>query len=122
MTDAPTEMDETFACDLNALTPQERDHHVALAQTLFGSLVDARELENGYALRLPDAPDTLATVADFIAHDRRCCPFFSFGVEVGAHGGPIWLRITGARGVKQAFVAELGDLVPDAIASAAGMR
>ena len=104
---------EEFACDLFALTDAEREHHVAMSTALFGSMAEARELEHGYAMRLPDAPDTLLKLADFIALDRKCCPFFHFRVDVEPHGGPVWLTITGADGVKEPLKAELLGLLPD---------
>lgn len=111
-----------FACDLFALTDAEREHHVAMSAALFGSMVEARELDHGYTMRLPDAPDTLAKLADFIALDRKCCPFFHFSVDVEPHDGPIWLKITGADGIKLPLQAELLGLLPDHVARQAGMR
>ena len=121
MSEQIQEMTEEFACDLFALTDAEREHHVAMSAALFRSMVEARELENGYAMRLPDAPDTLAKLADFIALDRKCCPFFHFRVDVEPYGGPIWLKITGADGIKLPLQAELLGLLPDGVARQAGM-
>ena len=40
--------------------------------------------------------------------ERKCCPFFDFGIEVARESGPVWLRLSGRRGVKdflsQAFL------------------
>jgi hypothetical protein len=113
-----------FACDLTALTPDEREHHIAHSAELFGAVPEGRELTDGFALRAPDGPDTLATlvnVADFIALDRRCCPFFRFAVVVEPYGGPIWLHITGEPGIKPVLAAELGGLLTEAVAQQAGI-
>lgn len=115
-------MDDEFACDLTALTPDEREHHIAASARLFGSMLEGRELADGFALRVPDGPDTLAALADFIEHDRRCCPFFRFTLVVEPHGGPIWLHITGAPGIKLPLAAELGGLLPDAVARQVGIE
>lgn len=121
MSEPKDETTEEFACDLFALTDAERENHMAMSTALFGSMVEACELEHGYAMRLPDAPDTLAKLADFIALDRKCCPFFHFRVDVEPHSGPIWLTITGADGIKQPLQAELLGLLPDDVARQAGM-
>src|SRR5262249_25693712 len=48
-----THPDEGFACDMRALTKAERTQHGALARELFAAVLEKRELEDGYALRLP---------------------------------------------------------------------
>jgi hypothetical protein len=121
MSEQVQETTEEFACDLFALNDAEREHHMTMSTALFGAMLEARELANGYAMRLPDAPDTLAKLADFIALDRKCCPFFHFGVDVEPHGGPIWLKITGADGVKVPLQAELLGLLPEAVARQIGV-
>jgi hypothetical protein len=47
---------------------------------------------------------SLAGVAEWIALERRCCPFFRFQLDVEGETGPVWLRLTGA-GVKE-FLAQ----------------
>ena len=88
-----------LACDLSAIEPRQREAHQALAERLFTETVEAREeIAAGYAFRFP--AERYADVAAFIANERRCCPFFTFTLEVTADQGPIWLRITGGDGVK----------------------
>ena len=95
-----------FACDLRALTSDERAQHAELAQQLLAAVQDRRELPNGYALRLP-AGDWLAA-ARWAALERKCCPFFAFELTAAADGGPLWLRITGRAGAKGFMREELG--------------
>ncbi len=88
-----------LACDLSAIEPRQREAHQALAERLFTETVEAREeITAGYAFRFP--AEHYADVAAFIANERRCCPFFTFTLEVTADQGPIWLRITGDDGAK----------------------
>ncbi len=42
-------MESPFACDMNALTPQQRIRHGDLAAQLISAVVDFKELPNGYA-------------------------------------------------------------------------
>ncbi|MBA3944625.1 MAG: hypothetical protein H0X37_08700 [Herpetosiphonaceae bacterium] len=88
-----------IACDLMALPVDQRQSHLAGAtQLLTTTARETRELPNGYAFRF--AADDYPTVTAFIADERRCCPFFTFVLEVAAERGPLWLSITGPDGVK----------------------
>jgi hypothetical protein len=94
-----------LACDLDALDAAERDQQAATFERLRQSILEVAELPDGWAVRLPTTNDTLHRVADFIANERLCCPFFNFNLDVAPDAGPIWLRITGRPGVK-AFLSE----------------
>lgn len=48
----------------------------------------------------------LASVARFVANERKCCPFVSFSIEVSGDG-PVWLRMTGPAGTRECLEAEL---------------
>lgn len=112
--------DDGFACDLNAFTPAQREHHIAHSRALFGAALDARELPDGYAVRLADAPDILAQLADFVWHERLCCPFLRFQIEAAPYHGPVWLTMTGPDGIKPLLAEELlAQLPPDVAARAA---
>ena len=45
------------------------------------------ELEDGYAFRHSPDMDVLLAVAEFVANERLCCPFFEFGITVERAGG-----------------------------------
>jgi hypothetical protein len=47
-------------------------------------------------------------LGDWVALERRCCPFFGFAIEVEPDGGPIWLSLTGDEGVKDFIRLEIG--------------
>lgn len=96
---------ERFACNMGALTSAERARHEELSRSLFAAVRVKKELRNGYAFRLPSG--MLATAAGWVALERRCCPFFTFDLELVKHDGPLWLRITGAPGVKAFIRSEL---------------
>jgi hypothetical protein len=99
--------DMPIACDLTALEPAVRATHMEAAAQLLGSAAaEVTELPAGYALRY--RADQYEQVVQFIANERRCCPFFTFVLEVTPAQGPLWLRITGAEGVKEFIRSELG--------------
>jgi len=107
-----TEKESPFACDMTAIAPEQRGQHFAVIEKLFGSIITQLELPNGYAFMLPNEPDVLLLVAQFIALERLCCPFFGFGLEVVREGGPVFLSLTGREGVKPFIMAEIGDHLP----------
>ena len=101
---APAAGGERFACNMGALTKSERAVHAKLGQALFIGVQEQRELRNGYAFRLP--PAKLETAARWIALEQKCCPFFTFELELARDAGPLWIRITGSEGVKAFIRAE----------------
>jgi hypothetical protein len=106
-----------LACDLGAFDAAERELHEASGERLLQAVLAVEELPDGYALRLPARDDAIRLSADFIAYERRCCPFFNFNLEVAPDGGPVWLRISGRAGVKAilagAFVPEASHAEPN---------
>lgn len=95
-----------LACNLGALSKSERADHARRMGQLAEAVQETRELRDGYAFRL--APGALAATAQWVALESRCCPFFTFELELASGGGPLWLRIRGTEGVKAFIRAELG--------------
>jgi hypothetical protein len=106
----PPETLSPIACDLNAIAAPERTAHALNARQIFDMTTLVRELFNGYALRLPNDSTMLLGVAKFIDHERECCPFFDFALEVEAEHGQLWLKLTGREGVKEFLSGELLNL------------
>jgi hypothetical protein len=95
------------ACDWSALTSEQQERQRALYRQLRVGVEEVRELEDGYAFRHSSDREVLLTVAEFVANERLCCPFFEFGITVERAGGPVWLRMTGAGDAKRILEAEL---------------
>ena len=94
-----------LACVPGAIAADERAAHFELIRRLFGQAAEERRDEaNGYAFRF--AGDELASIARFVANERKCCPFLSFTIEAGGDG-PVWLRMTGPAGTREFLQAEL---------------
>ncbi len=117
-----TPITPAIACDLSASEAEHRDQSIMTAKQLFALVQEVRELPDGYALRLPNDTDTFLQTARFIAHERQCCPFLSFSLELNAEIGPLWLHLTGRAGAKPFSQAELGLLLDETTAQAAGLR
>jgi hypothetical protein len=86
--------DIPITCDLSALEPDVRANHMETAlQLLRDDAAETIEIEDGYRFRYH--ADQFAQVVQFIENERRCCPFFTFHLEVSAGFGPLWLQMTG---------------------------
>ena len=94
-----------IACDMSAIPLGKREAHLSTSKDLFSLIEEIRELANGYAFRLTAEVGVLMKAAEFISLEKVCCPFLTFGLEVEAEGGPVWLSLTGREGVK-AFIRE----------------
>jgi hypothetical protein len=95
-----------IACDLTAIDGAQREAHMKLAERLLTQApAEVRELADGYAFRY--ASELYSSIAEFVANERLCCPFFAFTIEVTPERGPVWLRITGPDGVKAFLQAQL---------------
>jgi hypothetical protein len=83
-----------IACDLGAIDPDRRPVHLARIERLLRELPVAVEaLPDGLAFRFD--PEHYITIAEVVAEERLCCPFFRFVLDVAPERGPVWLRITG---------------------------
>lgn len=101
-----------IACVLTALTDSEQERRQWLSDQLFGAVQQVRELDNGFALELPDDVDIWMQMAEFVTLERRCCPFLAFALYSAEEQRPVRLHITGRSGVK-AFLQQQLDLSGD---------
>jgi len=103
----PTDL--PVVCNMLAIPADQRADHEARAHDLFGrAVVEQRELPDGYAFCIDAADYELA--AAFVANERRCCAFLHFQLDLAPAAGPIWLRMTGAAGAKEALAAGLSEI------------
>ena len=110
MSSTPT--DPILACNISAIPKALRPVHQTNTQRVFASAQEVRELETGYAVRLPNETELLQTVVAFLSYERLCCPFLRFDLEIHPEQGPIWLSITSTVDVKS-FLKSEGLLPPD---------
>lgn len=92
---------EPIACRMDALTAAERDRRGEVLNVLRGRLIAVAEMDDGLAFNLSGDADVPALAREFISYESRCCPFLRFGVEGGAGGAPLVLRMGGRPGVKE---------------------
>ena len=97
-----------IACDLNALTPAERERRRTLVGALAEAIVARAELDHGFELRVDSAKLDFPALAEWIALERRCCAFLHFRIELAAGNGPVTVALSGGDGVKDFLRAEMG--------------
>ncbi|MBX7059888.1 MAG: hypothetical protein K1X75_17630 [Leptospirales bacterium] len=61
-----------LACDLTALTEQERKAHLAKAAHLRGSLIGLQEVDGGTEFYFPAGMD-ISALREFARQEQRCC-------------------------------------------------
>jgi len=103
-----SQQESPFACNMLALDAEQRNRHEVLVHSLREWQSEIRELPNGYAFRLSNDATMIRDLAEFIANERLCCPFFDFELKVERESGPLWLGITGREGVKPFIRMEFG--------------
>jgi hypothetical protein len=104
---APSSAEPPFACDRSALSPQARQRHFdELSPALRARKKSIRELPDGFEFEFPPDPATFQLVAEWVAGERLCCPFFDIDVHLDREGTSLWLRLTGREGVKQIIRAD----------------
>ncbi len=96
-----------FACDLGALSADERARRSTLASRVFARFREVRELGDGYAGCLDPDPAIVRDALDWLLLERRCCPFLRLELSFEPAPGPVWMRFEGGSGVKE-FLASAG--------------
>jgi hypothetical protein len=87
-------------CNIKALNPTERTHHKELTDKLIAARKDIVETEKGYEFQFTPANMSLAELADWVAAEGKCCPFFDFHIDLEHRGNLLCLRLTGEEGIK----------------------
>jgi hypothetical protein len=100
-----------FFCSLEkTLTKEEREYKKQLSVKMEKARIETKELPNGYEFRFRPESVSFAEVADWVATERVCCPFFDLAIEAERENGPLSLRITGREGVKEFIRMEFHTL------------
>ena len=99
---AAASQESPFACNRTALDPVKRKRHFdELGPLLSSKILGVHELADGYEFSFPPDERTVGEVAEWVAGERSCCPFFDIAMHMEPEGGRFWLRLTGRNGTKQ---------------------
>jgi hypothetical protein len=95
-----------FYCNTKALTPEERARHKQLSEKLVAVRKEIVESAKGYEFQFSPADVSLAELAEWVAAESKCCPFFDFHIDLEREGKLLCLRLTGEEGIKAFIRAE----------------
>jgi hypothetical protein len=95
-----------FFCNRKALSATERAHHTQLTDKLVAARKQIVESPNGYEFQFSPSSISIAELADWVAAEGKCCPFFDFHIDLEREGSLLCLRLNGADGVKPFMRAE----------------
>lgn len=85
-----------FYRNIKALTPAERARHQQLGDKLMAA---RKEIVETFQYGPSDV--AIAELADWVAAEGKCCPFFDFHIGLEKEGSLLCLWLTGEEGVKQ---------------------
>lgn len=97
-----------FYCNIKALKPAERARHKKLTEKLIAARKEIVETEKGYEFQYSPATVSLADLAEWVAAEAKCCPFFDFHIDLELQGTLVCLRLTGGEGIKSFIRLEFG--------------
>jgi hypothetical protein len=89
-----------FYCNIKALNPAERERHKQLTDKLIAARREIVETEKGYEFQYSPSNVSIGELADWVAAEGKCCPFFDFHIDLEREGNLLCLRLTGQEGIK----------------------
>jgi len=89
-----------FYCNIKALNPAERERHKQLTDKLIAKRKEIVETEKGYEFQYTPSIVSIGELADWVAAEGKCCPFFDFHIDLEREGNLLCLRLTGEEGLK----------------------
>jgi hypothetical protein len=101
---------QPLVCDLTAIPADVRAQHLAAIPGIFEAAERIQELPDGFAFRFQNEPCRFKLLANFVEYEQLCCPFEGFALEIEPYSGPIWLKLTGGEGYKEALAAGFRDM------------
>jgi hypothetical protein len=96
----PAIADSKFYCNISALSPAERAHQKQLTGKLIAVRKEIVEAPKGYEFQFSPTDISLVELADWVAAEGKCCPFFDFHIDLEERGKLLCLRLTGEEGIK----------------------
>src|ERR1051326_621154 len=97
-----------FACDMAALSGEQRARHHELVALLQSTLIAVHELPDGYDFEFSWNPDTYNALAELTPLEHACCPFFDLSIRIESESNKLCWRLTGREGIKAFIRAEFG--------------
>ena len=99
-----------IACNLKALTLEQRKQLGQIGHHVISAISASRELDDRYAFRIEPAKASVVDVARWLDLWRRCCPFYEFQIDFHAADGTVWLSVKVRPGVKEYIKVDSPEL------------
>ena len=99
-------MPRPIACNLSALSPEQRTREQELLAVFRSTRPKTQAIEHGYRFEVSSDPANLARLGEFLGLERLCCPFLDFRVVVRSGGGAVTLDVYGDEPDAQAFIRD----------------
>ena len=80
-----------IACSLT--TGELRNREAALLALFRSAVLEIKELQHGFAFRLPGDGKSVGLLAELIVAERECCPFLKFEISVLPKMGPVIVQV-----------------------------
>jgi hypothetical protein len=104
--------DTPLICNMDVFTAAQRASHIENTAQLVRAVQSIQEVENGYEFTFPNETDFISRIAEFIAHERLCCPFLKFTLNIVSNSEPVSLSLIGPVGTQEFLRAEFGGAIP----------
>jgi hypothetical protein len=97
-----------LACNTIAISSTERSRYNELVKKLKASVKQQRELADGYAWEIDGQGIGRSEAAEWLAMERRCCPFLTLQLDATGNDANYWIKLKGPPGVKAFLLEEFG--------------
>jgi len=97
-----------YFCNVKALNIEERKRHEELTRKLLAKRREVIETDKGYEFQYTPEDVSVAEVAEWVAAESKCCPFFDFHIDLEQQGRLVCLRLTGGANIKTFIRSEFG--------------
>lgn len=98
-----------IACNLSAFSPDERRRYDALRSRIASAIQDVQSTDRGFRLRV-DTVIPPPEIAEWIALERRCCPFMDVSVAI-KRDDTTWVELSGSRAVRDFLHEEFASVL-----------
>jgi hypothetical protein len=98
-----TDVRRTIACDMTALSAEERHRYDVLRPRVLKAVDHVQETANAFCLRVGNSV-SVAEAAEWMEMEHRCCAFLDIDISLKADG-TTWIEIGGSAAIK-AFLNE----------------
>lgn len=98
-----------IACDMTALTADERRRYDELRSRLTKGITRVESTATSFRLQIGDAVP-LADIAEWLGLERRCCPFLTITIAAQPDDR-VWVELGGSAAIKEFLREELAGVV-----------